>query len=98
MRAPNEKYVVRKDKMHFADIYWPEDYKDLFGFDIKIGGYVIWQPYSSGDGMHIGQVYDFGKDGWIKIKTADNKTISRHGHELVLLLQNRMRFEDCIEE
>ena len=78
-------------------MHWPKLYKDLFGYDIKVGSYVIWQPYSAHEGMHIGQVVDLGHDDWIKIKTADNKTIERHGYELVLVMQQQMKLESEYE-
>ena len=46
MRAPNEKYK-EKNKDGYATTVWPKEYKDIFGYDIKVGAYVIWQPYSA---------------------------------------------------
>ena len=102
MRAENEKYavekiVISKTHGHSSIMHWPDPGKDLFGYDIKIGAFVIWQPYSAHDGMHIGQVVSLDKDDWIKIKTADNKTISRHGYELVLVMQQQMKLENEYE-
>ena len=70
----------------------------IFGYDIKVGAFVIWQPYSAHEGMHIGQVTSLGHSDWIKIKTGENKTIERHGYELVLVMQQRMNFENTLEE
>lgn len=97
MRAPNEKHK-EKNKYGTITTVWPAEYKDIFGYDIKVGAYVIWQPYSAHEGMHIGQVTSLGHSDWIKIKTAENKTIERHGYELVLVMQQRMAFENTLEE
>ena len=97
MRAPNEK-CKEKNEDGIVRTVWPKDYKDIFGYDIKIGAYVIWQPYSAHGGMHIGQVIKIGHNDCIKIKTAENKTIVRHGYELVLVMQQRMAFENTLEE
>ena len=46
----------------------------------------------------MGQVIKIGHNDCIKIKTAENKTIERHGYELVLVMQQRMAFENTLEE
>ena len=92
MRAPNERYS--KLSKPGSGIVFSKPGKDVFGYEIKKGAYVIWHPYSpSNRGMHIGEVLDVNAD-LIKIKTADNKIIYRGGYELVLFLQNRMAFEN----
>lgn len=104
MRAANEKYTNKeiKDSHGYPVTIFPTSGKDLFGYKIEKGAFVIWQPYSAHDGMHIGQVISIDiQNKWldcIKIKTADNKTITRHGYELVLVMQQRMAFENTLEE
>lgn len=104
MRAENEQYKCKevKDKYGHSTTIYAAPGKDLFGYKIEKGAFVIWQPYSAHEGMHIGQVIDVTIQNnwldWIKIKTADNKTIDRHGYELVLLLQQRMNFESTFED
>ena len=102
MRAANEKYVDKSIKDKYGYVHrkasCPKKEKDLFGYPIQVGAFVIWQPYSAREGMHIGQVTSLGHDDWIEIKTADNKTIIRHGYELVLLLQQQMRHQYLNDE
>ena len=102
MRAANEKYVDKSIKDKYGYVHrkasCPKKEKDLFGYPIQVGAFVIWQPYSAHEGMHIGQVKSLGHDDWIEIKTADNKTITRHGYELVLLLQQQMRHQYLNDE
>lgn len=105
MRAPNEFYKDKEiERAKGRECGWviSKPGKDLFGYDIQRGAYVIWQPYSSKEGMHIGKVLDVHINSKysdeIKILTADNRTIFRCGYELVLLLQNRMTFESNLDE
>ena len=42
MRAPNEK-CKEKNEDGIVRTVWPKDYKDIFGYDIKIGAYVIFR-------------------------------------------------------
>lgn len=104
MRAANEQYKNKevKDKYGYPTTVYAAAGKDLFGYKLEKGAYVIWQPYSAHDGMHIGQVVNVRIDNkfldWIKVKTADNKTIDRHGYELVLVMQQQMNYENSLEE
>lgn len=93
MRLSNEYYSYRDKKTgeritsHNTVNCW----KDVLGNDLKIGSLVIWQPYSSQDGMHVGKIINrrsTSYQDWFRfvILTADKKRIDRYGWELVSYL------------
>ena len=109
MRLVNELYRYRATVKNSSlppgqVIHYPRsDEEDVLGNKLNVGSLVIWQSYTSGEGMHIGKIIriedcttnPFSKK-IIYIKTADNKTIRRYGRELVSYLPYEVKhnFED----
>lgn len=98
MRLSNEKYSYKDKKTgeritSFSKI---NCWKDVLGNDLKIGSLVIWQPYSSNEGMHIGKIVNRRSTSYedqfrFVILTADNKRIDRFGWELVSYLAQAVK-------
>ncbi len=100
MRGSNEFYSYKDKKTgrRFTSSNTVQCGKDVLGADLKIGSLVIWQPYSSGDGMHIGKIVNrrstgFEDDYRFVIMTEDKKRINRYGWELVSYLNTVMNKE-----
>ena len=93
MRGDNEYYSYKDKKTgeRITSMFTVECGKDVLGRELKIGSYVVWQPYSSGDGMHVGKIVNRRSTGYenryrFVILTEDKKRIDRYGWELVSYL------------
>ena len=93
MRGSNENYSYKDKKTghRITSRNTVQCGKDILGADLSIGSLVIWQPYSSGDGMHIGKIINRRSTGYedefrFVILTEDKKRIDRYGWELVSYL------------
>lgn len=100
MRGSNENYSYKDKKTghRVSSRNTVQCSKDILGADLKIGSLVIWHPYSSGDGMHIGKIVNRRSSGWrdeyrFVILTEDKKRIDRYGWELVSYLPQVLKKE-----
>lgn len=98
MRGDNERYAYKDKKTGewISSAHEVNCGKDVLGRELKIGMYVIWQPYSSHDGMHIGKIVNRRstrtEDKYtFVILTEEKKRIDRFGWELVSYLPEMLK-------
>ena len=93
MRGANERYSYKDKKTgeRITSVNTVDCGKDVLGRELKLGMYVIWQPYSAHEGMHIGKIVNRRstriEDKYtFVILTEEKKRIDRYGWELVSYL------------